>query len=176
MLYKDFVAQGLECDSCPLHIEGLCNSGMSDHNGVHHDPPCVWFKDDTDLEEEVVRVYERMNKREAYAEKQYDAQQKRHAKNELAKKRRYATSRHVYQETQEIKRLKKKIGSIYSIYAMGSAFSFANSMMSGNSYKEDTSKRDAEVAEVEEEIARLEQVKKDKLKAFRKTEYYKSIK
>ena len=180
MLWKDFRAQDLECEDCPLYIEGLCKPGHAGPNGYLEDPPCCWFEDDTDMEAECGIVVARNNAIEDEIDRKWKADKERKAKNEIAKKRRNESKWHVWSETHDIKALRKQIAGNLAIInfqrSFASAVNFANSCYGGKRFDgAELPYTDYQLGLLEankkhkERIAELEAVKKQKLKELNKT-------
>ena len=161
-----------DCEPCPF-LNEFCPGGFTvDGRGEPMEPPCVNWKDlDADLED----LYVEASRRRANYEKnlllQWRKEEEKKAKDALAAERRRASKRHVFAETQEIKRLRDilrtNINSFEFARSFREAMSFANTLRSESVEMVDPFAEENE--ELRRRIAELEEIKKQKQKEFRKT-------
>lgn len=176
MLYGEFIKSGLECEDCPLNDGECCPGGYtSNGRGEPIEPPCCMFDDDTDMEEWLDGYYERQSRREDAEDRRMRAQKEKEAKNKITQERRRRSKLHVLSETQEIKRLQKRIAANNSAMRLADSLAFAfnaTNEMFGYSerYNAEKAMRPAEIEnkELQQRIDELSAIKKQKLKEFRK--------
>ena len=163
-------------ENCPLHLEGMCSISNSNPSTYGVDPPCAWLEDDDEVydwinsKNEQIRILEDMEDTKIRAEKE------RQVKNKKAAELRQQSASHVYHETYNIKRLRKKIQTNKNIIrfakTLAEAFSFANSMVYNSEIKPTKKdyelKLEAENTELQKQIDELQVIKTQKLKEYRK--------
>jgi hypothetical protein len=96
-----------DCDLCPLKINEICAGGMACYGGLPIEPPCTCFDDDTDLDEWVENYFDRQRKREEYEDHKIKEKIEKEKRNKIKQQHRREAKWHVWEETNEIKKLKK---------------------------------------------------------------------
>jgi len=160
-----------DCDSCPIRKVELCHPSTI----YDREPPCAFVDEDIEAEEWIKQEYERIKRYEAAVDKRIKAERERKAKQEAAQKRCKESQWHVHKETEEIKRLKKKIAKNERILSRADSLAFAFNMtnqMFGYEERKQINPNNPLQLEIEsckKRIAEIEAIKKQKLKEFRQS-------
>lgn len=169
MTYKDL---NESCDGCPIGEDGICPGGMACYGGQPVEPPCTCFEPETDLEEWLGEYYINQQRYDDLEDKNIRYNTEKVRLNEIKQSRRRESKRHVFSETTQIKRLKKRIQGIDGILRVARAFADATNITNeAFGYEERATVKDTplekEKEEIKEKIIKLEQIKKQKLKELR---------
>ena len=174
LLVKDL--ENLCYEDCPIYKAEMCGMSSSHPSAYMSDPPCSWLDDDVDVYDWIDRKHEQQRKYDDTEDAKFRAEKERQAKNKIVAEKRRLTRAHVWHESNEIKRLRKRIQAnkkaVDFAKSMAEAFNFANSMMGYEERhqpkKEYESKLEAENAELQKRIDKLLAVKAEKIKEYRK--------
>lgn len=172
LLWKDF-KQLEDCTGCPVKKAEYCSGGFVCYGGEPIEPPCCSFDDDTDLEQWVQQRELAQLRYEEAEDRRIEKQREKEAKNEQAQKLRREAKYHVWQETQEIKRLRKRISANEAAVRLAQSLSFAVNMTNEMfGYQERVKPKyeqeiDSQNEQYRQRIAELEAIKKEKLKQLR---------
>lgn len=158
-----------DCENCPL-LGNHCPGGMtSSPGGIPIEPPCCsWSPEDEISEEKMDKEHESYIRE---LEEEWEFEKKLRVKKEEAKKRRRESMLHVYSETKEINRLKRKYAGLAKLRSLASAFSVTNEIMKipkNVRVEIGKSKIEQEMDEIILEINRVKKIKNEKLKELRK--------
>jgi hypothetical protein len=157
------------CENCPL-LDNHCSGGMkSDSRGMPIEPPCCsWSPDDEISEEDLdMKVEAQIEDEEEQRQFEEKLRLKKEEKNEKARQSRI----HVYSETQQINKLKRKYRGLARLKSFGSALSITNKIMRmPKDSKVERAKTiiDLEMEVILSDIEKIKIIKKQKLKELRR--------
>ena len=170
MLYKnmDDCCDTITGKTCPFK-DDYCFEGW---RTSQLDPVCVTFEDDTDVEVEYRKYCEQQEAWERQEDLKIRKAREKEEKNKIRHAKAQATKNHVRLETLEIRRLKKYIQRTEC--AKESALSLREVINTANrvfGYPErpapDFTEINFEIEKAQKRISELEQIKKDKIKAYK---------
>jgi len=162
---------GEDCDTCPIREAELCYPSMC----YDTEPPCSFSEyDNIEAQDYIKECREAERRREAWEDKQIKSAKLKAEKNAIANKRRKEAKWHVYKETEEIKRLNKRIDANEKLLSLAdslaTAINITNEMFGYSERKQivPNSQLQTEIDTYRKRIQELESIKKEKLNALRR--------
>lgn len=124
MLWKEF-AEKEDCDGCPLLENEICPGGFRCYGGKPIEPPCCYFKDDTDLDEWVNDYFDRQRRYEEAEDKRLQAERKKKDRVRKAADTRRAMRWYCWDEIQTLKRAQNALEAQKAVERLASSFAEA---------------------------------------------------